>query len=255
MKKATILRIVVALVLVAAIVTGLAVLPAKDYLAGLLQAVESVGSWGPVLLAGAYVVACVLFVPGSVLTLGAGFLFGVIRGTIAVSIGSVLGATAAFVIGRTLLRGWIEKRVAAYPRFQAIDQAVGKEGFKIVLLVRLSPVFPFNLLNYAFGLTDVRLWQYVLASWIGMLPGTLMYVYLGSALKSLADVAAGAPKGGTLQTVFFVAGLVMTVVATVVVTRVARRALGEAVPPHDQRQDRVRDQSPAHPSKDPVGVL
>ncbi len=210
MKTATTLRIVVALLLVAAMVTGITILPVKDYLASLLQAVESVGPWGPVLLAGAYVVACVLFVPGSVLTLGAGFLFGVVRGTIAVSVGSVLGATAAFLVGRTLLRGWIEKRIAAYPRFQAIDRAVGKEGFKIVLLVRLSPVFPFNLLNYAFGLTNVRLWQYVLASWIGMLPGTLMYVYLGSALKSLADVAAGAPKGGTPQTVFFVAGLVMT---------------------------------------------
>ena len=136
--------------------------------------------------------------------------------------------------------GWIEKRIAAYPRFQAIDRAVGKEGFKIVLLLRLSPVFPFNLLNYALGLTNVRLWQYVLASWVGMLPGTLMYVYLGSALKSLADVAAGAPKGGTPQTVFFVAGLVMTVVATVVVTRVARRALNEAVAAaRSSRTDRV----------------
>ena len=83
-----------------------------------------------------------LFVPGSMLTLGAGFLFGVVRGTIAVSVGSVLGATAAFLIGRTLLRGWIEKRIAAYPRFQAIDRAVGTEGFKIVLLVRLSPGLP-----------------------------------------------------------------------------------------------------------------
>ncbi len=255
MKTATVLRIVVALVLVAAIVTGIAILPAKDYLAGLLQAVESVGPWGPVLLAGAYVVACVFFVPGSVLTLGAGFLFGVVRGVIAVSVGSVLGATAAFLVGRTLLRGWIERRIAAYPRFQAIDRAVGKQGFKIVLLVRLSPVFPFNLLNYAFGLTNVRLWQYVLASWIGMLPGTLMYVYLGSALKSLADVAAGAPKGGAPQTVFFVAGLVMTVVATVVVTRVARRALSEAVAAHGQSQDAVQDAPPAHSGKRSVGVL
>ncbi|NQT11967.1 MAG: TVP38/TMEM64 family protein [Planctomycetes bacterium] len=255
MKTPTILRIVVALGLVVAILTGFAVLPAKDYLAGLLQRIESVGPWGPVLLAGAYVVACVLFVPGSVLTLAAGFLFGVVRGTIAVSVGSVLGATAAFLVGRTLLRGWIEKRIAAYPRFQAIDRAVGKEGFKIVLLVRLSPIFPFNLFNYAFGLTKVRLWQYVLASWIGMLPGTLMYVYLGSALKSLAEVAAGAPKGGTLRTVFFVAGLVMTVLATVVVTRVARRALTEAVAAHDESPDTVRDEPSTHSDKTSLGVL
>jgi uncharacterized membrane protein YdjX (TVP38/TMEM64 family) len=253
MKTTTILRIVVALLLVAAVLTGLVILPVKDYLAGLFQAIKSVGPWGPVLLAGAYVVACLLFIPGSVLTLGAGFLFGVVRGTIAVSVGSVLGATAAFLVGRTLLRGWIEKRMAAYPRFQAIDRAVGKEGFKIVLLIRLSPVFPFNLLNYAFGLTNVQLWQYVLASWIGMVPGTLMYVYLGSALKNLAEVAAGAPKGGTSQTVFFVAGLVMTVVATIVITRVARRALSEAVAAHDQPPK--RDEPPTPSTQRFVGVL
>ena len=255
MKTATILRIVVAVLLLAAILTGFTIFPVKDYLARLLQATESVGPWGPVLLAGAFVVACVLFVPGSIITLGAGFLFGIVRGTIAVSVGSVLGATAAFLIGRTLLRGWIEKRIAAYPRFQAIDRAVGREGFKIVFLVRLSPVFPFNLLNYALGLTNVRLWQYVLASWIGMLPGTLMYVYLGSALKSLADVAAGAPKGGTPQTAFFVAGLVMTVIATVVVTRVARRALSEAVAANSQSNDRVAEKPPTSSGKTTVGVV
>ena len=124
-----------------------------------------------------------------------------------------------------------------------------------MLLVRLSPVFPFNLLNYAFGLTNVRLWQYVLASWIGMLPATLMYVYLGSALKSLADAAAGAPKGGAPQTVFFVAGLVMTVVATVVVTRVARRALNDAVAAHGKSQDRVVEKPPGASGKSSVGAL
>lgn len=253
-KTATTLRATVALLLVAAIVTGLAILPVKAYLARLLQAVESVGPWGPVLLAGAFIVASVLFLPGSILTLGAGFLFGIVRGTIAVSVGSVLGATAAFLVGRTLLRRSIEKRIAANSRFQAIDRAVGKEGFKIVLLLRLSPVFPFNLLNYALGLTDIRLGQYVLASWIGMLPGTLMYVYLGSALKSLADVAAGAPKGGAPQTVFFVVGLVMTVVATVVITRIARRALSKAVAAEGQSEDRVPDRLPARSGKSSAGV-
>ena len=230
MKSANILRIVLALLIVAAVVVGLSILPVKDYLAILLRHIESVGPWGPVLLAGMYAIACVLFVPGSILTLGAGFLFGVFQGTIAVSVGSVLGATAVFLVGRTLLRGWIERRIAAYPRFQAIDRAVSEQGFKIVLLVRLSPVFPFNLLNYAFGLTKVRPWQYVLASWIGMLPGILMYVYLGSALKSFAEVAAGSPEGGSPQTIFFVVGLVMTVIATVVIARVATRCLTRRSP-------------------------
>ena len=254
MNTKTVFRIGIATLLVVGIVAALALLPVKDYLAQFLGQIESLGPWGPVLLVGAYLVACVLFIPGSILTLGAGFLFGVVWGTIAVSVGSVLGATAAFLVGRTLLRGSIEKRIAAYPRFRAIDRAVGEQGFKIVLLVRLSPIFPFNLLNYAFGLTNVRLRQYVLASWIGMLPGTVMYVYLGSALKSLADVAAGAPEGGTPQTVFFVAGLVMTIVATVVITRVARRALNEAVAEHRTPAEDGPQDTGSHLNNNAVGV-
>ncbi len=199
--SSTVRIVVIGVVLLVVLATAVALLPVREILISLLGRIESVGAWGPVLLAGVYAAACVLFVPGSVLTLGAGFLFGVVRGTIAVSVGSVVGATTAFLVGRTLLRGWIEKRIAANPRYQAIDRAVGKEGFKIVLLVRLSPVFPFNLLNYAFGLTKISLPQYVLASWIGMLPGTLMYVYLGSALESLAEVAAGTPSDDPLHTV------------------------------------------------------
>ena len=105
--------------------------------------------------------------------------------------------------GRTLARGFIEAKISHNPRFRAIDQAVKHEGFKIVLLTRLSPVFPFNLLNYAFGLTPVSLRDYFLASWIGMLPGTVMYVYLGSAAKNLADLAAGKVEGGTGQQALF----------------------------------------------------
>ena len=103
-------------------------------------------------------------------------------------------------------------------------------GFKIVLLTRLSPLFPFTLLNYAFGLTKVRFRDYVLASWIGMLPGTLMYVYLGSTVKELADVATGNVAGGPERLVLFFVGLAATVVVTVYVTRLARRALRQAVP-------------------------
>jgi uncharacterized membrane protein YdjX (TVP38/TMEM64 family) len=234
MKTSTIIRIVVSGLIGVVAVVSLFVLPVDEYLVQLLDWVRSTGAWGPVFLAAAYMVACVFFVPGWILTLGAGFLFGVVRGTIAVSAGSVLGATAAFLIGRTLLRKPIEKKIAAYPRFQAIDRAVGQQGFKIVLLVRLSPIFPFNLLNYAFGLTKVSLRQYVLASWLGMLPVTVLYVYIGSALKSLADVAAGNTDRGIAQEAFFIAGLVMALVATIVITRIARRALNEAVDPEQQ---------------------
>jgi uncharacterized membrane protein YdjX (TVP38/TMEM64 family) len=128
-----------------------------------------------------------------------------------------------------LARGFIERRIAAHPRFAALDRAVGRQGFKIVLLTRLSPLFPFNVLNYAYGLTRVSLRDYVLASWMGMLPATILYVYLGSAAKSLADVSAGRVEGGAGQTVLFFLGLAATVVVTVYISRLARRELSRAV--------------------------
>ena len=230
MKPSSIFRIVTFAVLVVSIGASLFLLPTQEYLSWFLAWVQRIGPWGAVLLGAAYIPAALLFVPGSLLTLGAGFALGVGLGTVAVSIGSTLGASAAFLAGRTLARGFIEAKISHNPRFRAIDQAVKHEGFKIVLLTRLSPVFPFNLLNYAFGLTPVSLRDYFLASWLGMLPGTVMYVYLGSAAKNLADLAAGKVEGGTGQQALFGVGLLATVAVTVAVTRVAKRALNVVVP-------------------------
>jgi uncharacterized membrane protein YdjX (TVP38/TMEM64 family) len=247
MKTTTVIRAVAAALLLAAIVAAAVILPAKEYLTSFLVWARANGPLGAVLLALLYVPACMLFVPGSLLTLGAGFAFGVMWGTIAVSAGSLLGATAAFLTGRTLVRGWIEQRVAKNVRFAAIDRAVAENGFKIVLLTRLSPVVPFNLLNYAYGLTQVRLRDYVLASWIGMLPGTMMYVYLGSAVKSLTDLAAGRIAGGAGPSVLLFVGLLATVVVTVYVGRVAKRALDKAIsqPPAANASDEHGDARPA----------
>jgi len=173
----------------------------------------------------------VLFLPGSVLTLGAGFAYGVAYGTAIVVVAANLGATLAFVLGRTVAREWVAGKVASNQRFTAIDRAVAERGRRIVLLTRLSPVFPFNLLNYAYGLTRVSLGDYVFGSAIGMLPGTVMYVYLGSLMKNLAELAAGQTSGGAAQQIFFLAGLGVTIVVTVYVTRVARRALAESTGP------------------------
>src|SRR5262245_35506856 len=134
MKKATLLRLLILLALCAAIAVGLLRFPVKDLLAGFLEWIQQLGAWGPVVLGASYLLACLLFIPGSLLTLGAGFAFGVMIGTITVSVGSTLGAAAAFLAGRFLARGWIEERIARYPKFRAIDQAVAEQGFKIVLL-------------------------------------------------------------------------------------------------------------------------
>jgi uncharacterized membrane protein YdjX (TVP38/TMEM64 family) len=223
------LKLVTVGIVLAALVVAVIVLPVKDWLVGALEWTQELGVWGPVFVAAFYVAACVLLIPGSVLTLGAGFLFKVPEGTLTVSIGSTVGACAAFLVGRTIARKWISQKVAANEKFAAIDNAVGRQGFKIVLLTRLSPVFPFVLLNYAFGLTKVSFWKYALASWIGMLPGTLMYVYFGAGLRSLADVAAGKVDAGPAGQIFFWLGLVATMAVAVFVTRLARKAIKQEV--------------------------
>ncbi|HXK22038.1 MAG TPA: TVP38/TMEM64 family protein [Myxococcota bacterium] len=190
--------------------------------------VQQLGFWGPLVFVAGYALAVVAFVPASLMTLAAGAIFGVTRGTLYVFLAATLGSCAAFLVARYLARGAVERRIAGNPRFAAIDRAIGAEGRKIVLLLRLSPVFPFNLLNYALGLTRVRFSDYAVAA-IGMLPGTLLYVYLGRVVGDLAALAGGVrPERGPGQSLLLGIGLVATVVATVYVTRIARRALAEA---------------------------
>jgi uncharacterized membrane protein YdjX (TVP38/TMEM64 family) len=207
------------------IVLALKLFHVQDLLKAALDWIGKLGPWGPVIFVGLYIVATVLFVPGSVLTLGAGAVFGVVFGSVCVSISATLGATASFLVGRYLARDGIARKIDKYEKFAAINRAVADEGWKIVLLTRLSPVFPFTLLNYAFGLTQVRLSHYVLASWIGMMPGTVMYVYLGS----LVNVSAGHRQRTTGEWILYGVGLLATVVVTVFVTRLARKALARKI--------------------------
>lgn len=197
----------------------------------LLPRIQHLGPWGPLAFIAVYILACVSLAPGAILTLGAGALFGVLRGTIFVSIGSVLGATLTFLIGRYLARDWVTRKIAGNTKFQAVSKAVAAEGWKIVALTRLSPLFPFNLLNYAFGITEVRLRDYVLASWIAMLPGTVMYVYIGSLAGNLAGLGAQARSRTTAEWALYVVGLVATLAVSLYVTRVARAALETGTSP------------------------
>ena len=224
----TSLRFGLILAVIALAATMIAVFPVKDHALSFLRWAEGAGIWGPVTLGALYIPASLLFLPVWMLTVGAGFTFGFSRALVAVSAGSVMGAVAAFLAGRTLLRGLIEDRVARDQRFRAIDHAVAEHGFKIVFLTRLSPVLPYNLLNYAFGVTKVGFRDFLLASWIGMLPGTAMYVYFGTAAKSLTDLLAGNVNGGAGQKVLLLVGLVATIVATVYVSRIAKNALEKA---------------------------
>ena len=191
--------------------------------------VESLGAWGPLVFILGYAAAVVAFVPGSVLTLAAGAIFGVLWGVVWVFIAAVFGSAAAFLIARYVARDAVARRLAANPRFAAVDRAVGREGRKIVFLLRLSPLFPFTLLNYALGLTTVRFADYLLAA-VGMIPGTILYVYYGKLAGDVAALAGGAAvERGSGYWLVLALGLVASVVVATLVGRTAKRALTEAV--------------------------
>ena len=218
-------RIVVfAAVLVALLVAGRSL---ADKITAATAWIEGLGALGPVVFILLYAVAVVAFVPGSLLTLAAGALFGIGAGTFYTLVAATLGASLAFLVARYAVRGVVERRLATNPRFAALDRAIGRDGRRFVLLLRLSPVFPFNVLNYALGVTDVRFVDYLVAS-IGMVPGTLLYVYYGKLAGDVTRAAGGsAPPRTAAYYVVLALGLAATVAVTAYVTRVAKRALAE----------------------------
>ena len=189
--------------------------------------IEGLGIWGPVAFGAIYAIATVLMVPGVILTLAAGALFGSLVGTVVVSLSSVTGAALAFLIARHLARERVEQRLADNPRFAAIDRAIGAQGWKIVGLLRLSPAMPFSLSNYLYGLTAVPFWPYVGVSAIAMLPATFLYVYLGDVGAKGVEAAVGAQDASTsaLEWGLRLVGLLATLAVTLYVTRIARRAI------------------------------
>lgn len=218
--------------LIASLVAILSILARSTNIQELLRRgliwIDQLGFWAPVAFIIIYNLATVLFIPGSILTLGGGLIFGIIRGSIYVFIAATLGATFAFLIGRYLSREWVAKKIEKYPKFKAIDEAVGREGFKIVFLTRLSPIFPFNLLNYAFGVTQVSLKDYILGSF-GMIPWTLMYVYLGSLGGEIAIIERACyavnSQASAANLLINGIGFIATVAVTIYTARIARKSL------------------------------
>ena len=199
------------------------------YVPGFVAHIRSLGALGPIVYVLGYTIAVVAGVPASLLTLAAGAIFGVWAGTLWALLGATLGASAAFLVARYVARGRVEKRVAQVPRFAAIDRAIADDGRRIVFLLRLSPAVPFTLLNYLLGLTKVRFADFLVGS-VGMLPGTLLYVYSGKVAGDVTAATGGAgPARGTAFYSLIVLGLLATIAVTALITRIARRALNEAV--------------------------
>lgn len=223
---------------------------AGQHVGAFVQWVDGLGPLAPLLFVLGYAGATVAFIPGSILTLAAGAIFGIVEGVALVFAGAVLGSTAAFVVGRYLARDWVERRTRGDPRFDALDRSIGRQGLRLVLLLRLTPVMPYNLLNYALGLTRVRLLHYV-AGAVGMLPGTLLYVYSGRVAGDVAMAVGGADpvvRGAGYYAVLAL-GLVATAVLTIMVTRMARAALREEV--GEPAADGAGDPAPDAPDPAP----
>lgn len=205
--------------------------------------VESLGIWAPIAYIAIYNLAAILFIPGSILTIKGGCIFGLFWGSIYVLIAATLGATLAFLIGRYLSRQWVSQKISKYPQFQAIDRAVAREGLKIVFLTRLSPLFPFNLLNYAFGVTQVSLKDYILGS-LGMIPGTVLYVYIGTLADGLAAIDGKHIPSNSLsqigQGILQIIGLLAAIATTIYIGKISRQALQESVTEAQTQADDTR---------------
>jgi len=209
-------------VVVAALVAGWFLLPVRDWLDAFQAWIKELGPWGFLIFGAVYIVATVLLLPVSVLTVGAGLAFGVAKGFPLVVVSATIGATLAFLVSRYVAHDKVESLMSKRPKFKALKSAVGEGGWKVVGLLRLSPVLPFNLQNYFYGITDIKLLPYMAATLVGIMPGTLLYAYLGAAGK-----AATGEGGGVLKWVFFAVGLLVTIGVAVFVTKKAREKLKE----------------------------
>ena len=183
--------------------------------------------WAAVAFIGFYVVATVFVFPGSLITTSGGFLFGALWGFVYVSIGFVIGSSLAFLLGRYCVRDWLRRKMESRPRWLALDRAIGREGARFVLLLRLCPVIPFSFLNYGLGVTRVEFWKYVVASWLGMIPAIAVYVYVGSLMKEVADFVGAGREKTWLEWLFLGLGLLVTLGVSYYMMRVARRAIRE----------------------------
>jgi uncharacterized membrane protein YdjX (TVP38/TMEM64 family) len=234
----------------AVLVAGLLVLGHALHLdqlvADLRRWVESQGIAGALMFAALYAVCSLLLVPATVLTIAAGAIFGLLWGSVLSWCAAMVSAVVAFLIARHFARDRVERAVRSRPRLRAVDHAIGDGGFRVVALLRLSPIVPFSVSNYVYGVTPVRAGSYLAASALGMLPGTFLYVYLGH----LGGAAAAGEEGaGLWRWVLLVAGLLATAVATIFIAKRARAAL------HTRRRPagrRPRARKHPRPSRSPA---
>lgn len=232
----SLLRIVILSLLVCGIGTFLGFLigsnSVQTSLVGALEWLSKLPKWGSsLLMIGMYCIGLLLFCPGTPFNLASGFLFGMWIGCGVALGGCVLGAVFAFLLGRTIARDWVKNKVDKKPKFKAVDWAIQKNGLYIVFLTRLSPLFPFPLLNYAFGITKVQVWQYLGGTFAGVLPATLAYTYLGTLMRNLTDIWTATKvdsKKNSNSIVWLAVGSILTLLSIVVISLITKRAIAKA---------------------------
>jgi len=187
--------------------------------------VQSLGSfWGPIIFSIVYIIVTVLFLPAVILSLAAGFIYGTFLGTVIVQFGATIGACLSFVLGKMLFRDCVLRMMESYPMFSAIDKAISLNTWKIVTLLRLSPVTPFNVLNYGLSLTRIRFWDYTWSSTIGMLPQSILFVYMGTAAKNISHLLNSTERNPNDELLFYF-GICFTVISVVVITVISTKAI------------------------------
>jgi len=219
-----------------ALAVGVVALVALGRVVPFRALVEDFGRWiaglGPaayVLFVLAYVLVTVVMMPAILLTLMAGFVFGIGPGVAVTAVGATCGCAASFLVARHLARERVARFAGGNPRYAAIDRAIGREGARIVFLLRLSPLVPFVFSNYFYGLTAIRFWPYVLASATGMLPLIFVYVTIGAAARGALEEPTG--PAGAWRWGLIAAGVIVTTIATLYARSVVKRALEEEPPP------------------------
>ena len=228
MRQKQVIRLLILLAVCAGIYWTFRLLDPREVLRQALAKIDQLGPWAPIWFVVAYIVACLTFFPGVILTLGAGILFGVIKGTLLVAVGASIGAGCAFLLSRYLARNWVVAKFARNANFQALDNAVERDGWKIVGLIRLSPAFPFIPLNFVFGLTKIPFWHFYFVTLFALVPNTSLFVYLGSLIGDIAALGTRPIATGRMKWVVAAVGLISTIIVTGLVTRIVRRALTKA---------------------------
>jgi len=194
-----------------------------------MHVVQNAGMWGWLMFIGLYALCCLLFIPGSILTISAGAIYGFWFGSALVLIGNGVGSVLCLLITRVFLRDWVKKKINKYPKLRAIEKAVAGDDWRLVFLTRLSPIMPFSLINYSLGLTKISPWRFLLATELGAVPAVAVYVYIGTLMGSLAEIGPDMKAHQPIEWAFQGAGLLVAIGVTIYVTRLATKAFNSRV--------------------------